>query len=111
MDEIIRRAYPLYDELLRANNAIDFDDLLMNTGLLFQEHADVREKYQRRYEHVLVDEFQDTNMRSISWCACSAAPQDNVFVVGDEDQGIYAFRGADYRNVMQFPAGLSRPPR
>jgi DNA helicase-2/ATP-dependent DNA helicase PcrA len=100
--EVVRRAYARYQERLLANNAMDFDDLLMQTALLLRENAAVREKYQRRLEHILVDEFQDTNTAQYQLVQLLAKPQENVFVVGDEDQGIYAFRGADYRNVLQF---------
>ncbi len=100
--EIVTRVYPEYQRRLVSSNAVDFDDLLMQTALLLRDNADVREKYQHRYEHVLVDEFQDTNQAQYQLVKILAAPQDNVLVVGDEDQGIYAFRGADYRNVMQF---------
>lgn len=100
--EVVSRIYPAYQRRLQDSNAMDFDDLLMQTVLLFRKNADVREKYQRRYEHVLVDEFQDTNQAQYQLVRLLGEPQENVFVVGDEDQGIYAFRGADYRNVMQF---------
>jgi DNA helicase II / ATP-dependent DNA helicase PcrA len=100
--ELVRRAYPMYQRALVANNAMDFDDLLMQTVVLLQTHEPTREKYQRRMEYVLVDEFQDTNQAQYTLVKLLAAPQQNVFVVGDEDQGIYAFRGADYRNVHQF---------
>jgi DNA helicase II / ATP-dependent DNA helicase PcrA len=100
--ELVRRAYPLYQAALINNNAMDFDDLLMQTVLLLRDNEMVREKYQRRFQYVLVDEFQDTNQAQYQLVRLFAAPQQNVFVVGDEDQGIYAFRGADYRNVMQF---------
>ena len=100
--EIVSRIYPKYQQRLISSNALDFDDLLMQTVILMRDNADVREKYQQRYEHVLVDEFQDTNTAQYQLVKILAAPQENVFVVGDEDQGIYAFRGADYRNVMQF---------
>ncbi len=100
--EIVRRAYGLYQQRLVESNAMDFDDLLMNTATLLTNHEEVREKYQQRYEYVLVDEFQDTNLAQYELVRILGRPQENVFVVGDEDQGIYAFRGADYRNVMQF---------
>jgi DNA helicase-2/ATP-dependent DNA helicase PcrA len=100
--EIVRQAYPMYQAALVNNNALDFDDLLMQTALLMQFNDEVRARYQHRYQHVLVDEFQDTNQAQYQLVRLFSAPQDNVFVVGDEDQGIYAFRGADYRNVMQF---------
>lgn len=101
-NEIVGRVYPVYQEMLVANNAMDFDDLLMQTVLLLRDHDEVREKYGRFYEHILVDEFQDTNIAQYKLVELFGQPQNNIFVVGDEDQGIYAFRGADYRNVMQF---------
>ncbi len=100
--EITARVYARYQELLVSSNARDFDDLLMDTAMLMRDNADVREKYQKYYEYLLVDEFQDTNAAQYVLVRLLAAPQNNVFVVGDEDQAIYAFRGADYRNVMQF---------
>ncbi|NPV66720.1 MAG: UvrD-helicase domain-containing protein [Anaerolineae bacterium] len=100
--EIVSRVYFAYQEILLGSNAMDFDDLLMQTVLLFQQYADVAAKYQRRYEHVLVDEFQDTNYAQYKLIHALAAPQNNLFAVGDPDQSIYAFRGADYRNVQRF---------
>jgi DNA helicase II / ATP-dependent DNA helicase PcrA len=100
--EVVRRAYPLYQKRLVDNNAMDFDDLLVQTVYLLRDNELVREKYQRRFEYIMVDEFQDTNQAQYQLVRIMGRPQDNVFVVGDEDQGIYAFRGADYRNVMQF---------
>jgi DNA helicase-2/ATP-dependent DNA helicase PcrA len=102
LGEIVRRAYTRYEDLLLASNARDFDDLLMDTVLLFQENDAVRERYQHYYEYLLVDEFQDTNTAQYQLVKILGRPQDNVFVVGDEDQAIYGFRGADYRNVLQF---------
>jgi DNA helicase II / ATP-dependent DNA helicase PcrA len=101
-EEIVVRAYQRYQAVLLDNNALDFDDLLMQMVILLQENAAVCEKYQRLFDFVLVDEFQDTNMAQYELVKLLAAPQNNVFVVGDEDQSIYAFRGADYRNVLQF---------
>lgn len=100
--EIVRQVYPRYQAILRAANAMDFDDLLMNMVLLMRNVPHVRDKYQNRFDFVLVDEFQDTNTVQYQLVQLFAAPQNNVFVVGDEDQAIYAFRGADYRNVMRF---------
>ncbi|MAS36882.1 MAG: hypothetical protein CL610_22960 [Anaerolineaceae bacterium] len=100
--EIVGRVYPSYQEILVANNAMDFDDLLMQTVLLLRDNPEVAEKYGRFYEHILVDEFQDTNMAQYKLVQLFGQPQNNIFVVGDEDQGIYAFRGADYRNVQHF---------
>ncbi|MEO1646708.1 MAG: UvrD-helicase domain-containing protein, partial [Chloroflexota bacterium] len=100
--EVVSRVYPEYQKKLRDNNAMDFDDLLVNMVLLLRNHDIVREKYQQRYPYVLVDEFQDTNTVQYQLVQLISRPQNNVFVVGDEDQSIYAFRGADYRNVLRF---------
>jgi DNA helicase II / ATP-dependent DNA helicase PcrA len=102
LTEVTRRVYQRYQRMLVDNNAMDFDDLLMNMVLLMRRDDEAREKYQRWFEHILVDEFQDTNTAQYQLVKLLAAPQNNAFVVGDEDQAIYAFRGADYRNVMQF---------
>ena len=100
--EIVKQVYGMYQAALRDANAMDFDDLLLNMALLMRDNETVREKYQQRFEYVLVDEFQDTNKVQYELVRCFAAPQDKVFVVGDEDQAIYAFRGADYRNVLRY---------
>ncbi len=100
--EVVARVYPEYQAFLQKNNAVDFDDLLMQTVLLLQHNETVRQKYQTRFQAVLVDEFQDTNTAQYQLVKLFAAPQHNVFVVGDEDQSIYAFRGADFRNVQRF---------
>jgi DNA helicase-2/ATP-dependent DNA helicase PcrA len=100
--EIVVRAYQRYQAILLDNNAMDFDDLLMNMVILLQDNPEVAFKYQRHFEFVLVDEFQDTNTAQYKLVRLLGLPQNNVFVVGDEDQSIYAFRGADYRNVLQF---------
>ncbi len=101
-EEVIRRIYERYQHLLAENNALDFDDLLMKTVQLFHRNDAVRAKYQRRYPFILVDEWQDTNMAQYELVKLLAGAQANLFVVGDEDQSIYAFRGADYRNVARF---------
>jgi DNA helicase-2/ATP-dependent DNA helicase PcrA len=88
--------------MLLASNGVDFDDLLLWTARLLEEEPAVREKYARRYEHVLVDEFQDTNMAQYRLIKNLASYHNNIFVVGDTDQSIYAWRGADYRNVLRF---------
>jgi DNA helicase-2/ATP-dependent DNA helicase PcrA len=101
-DEVIKRVYTRYQELLLANNGLDFDDLLLWTARLMEETPEVREKYAQRYEHVLVDEFQDTNLAQYKLLRQLASFHNNIFVVGDADQSIYAWRGADYRNVLRF---------
>ncbi len=101
-EEMIVRIYERYDQLLRDSNAVDFDDLLLWMVKLLDENDSVREKYARRFEHVLVDEFQDTNMAQYTLVKLLASYHLNIFVVGDEDQSIYRWRGADYRNVLRF---------
>jgi len=101
-EEIAARVYVRYQDLLRDNNAMDFDDLLMMSVELLQGRADVRDVYQERYLHVLVDEFQDTNMAQYELVKLLVAKHRNLFVVADEDQSIYSWRGADYRNVLRF---------
>lgn len=101
-EEIVARVYERYQKVLIENNALDFDDLLLVTLQLFRRHADVREKYQQQYHHVMVDEFQDTNMVQYELTRLVAGGYKNLFVVGDLDQGVYSWRGADYRNVLRF---------
>ncbi len=100
--EIVAQAYSRYQAILLDNNALDFDDLLMQTALLLRDDADVQKKYQNQIGFLLVDEFQDTNMAQYELVRLIGQPHNNVFAVGDEDQGIYAFRGADFRNVLRF---------
>ena len=101
-DEVVRRVYQRYQELLLACNALDFDDLLLWMAKLLEDNLAVREKYARRYEHVLVDEFQDTNLAQYVLLKHLSSFHGNIFVVGDTDQSIYRWRGADYRNVLRF---------
>lgn len=101
-DELVRRVYTRYQELLLANNSLDFDDLLLWTAWLLEENSEVRDRYSRRYEHILVDEFQDTNTAQYRLLRQLASFHGNLFVVGDADQSIYRWRGADYRNVLRF---------
>ena len=100
--EITRRVYEQYQLTLQANNAMDFDDLMMNTVLLFDERPDILQTYQEKYLHILVDEFQDTNTTQYALIQRLAANNDNVFAVGDSDQSIYKWRGADFRNIQRF---------
>lgn len=95
------RVYKRYQFDLKKNNAVDFDDLLLKTLELFSTHPQVLAKYQRQFEYVLVDEYQDTNKVQYLLTKLLAAPQNNVFVVGDAAQAIYSWRGADYRNLLQ----------
>lgn len=101
-DEVVKRVYILYQQILLANNALDFDDLLLYTANLLDQNPSVRERYARRYEHILIDEFQDTNLAQYVLLRHLASFHRNIFAVGDSDQSIYRWRGADYRNVRRF---------
>jgi len=100
--EIVKRVYVRYQQLLALNNAYDFDDLLVEVVRLFDTHPDVLAKYQRLYEHILVDEFQDTNTAQYAMLKRLARERHNLYCVGDPDQSVYGWRGADYRNVHRF---------
>ena len=94
--------YAEYQARLRKAGAMDFDDLLLNTVALFRQHPDVLDHYRQRFEHILVDEYQDTNQAQNEIVLLLAAGHQNVCIVGDTDQSVYKFRGADFRNIMQF---------
>lgn len=98
----VSEAYELYQAKLKENNALDFDDLLFLAVRLLEEKDDVREKYQERFQYVLVDEYQDTNHAQYALTKILAAQWRNICVVGDADQSIYAWRGADIRNIIDF---------
>ncbi|HLA41879.1 MAG TPA: UvrD-helicase domain-containing protein, partial [Aggregatilineales bacterium] len=100
--KMVRQAYLGYAEELRTNNALDFDDLLMQTVILFRNHPRILQEYQQHYPYMLVDEFQDTNLAQYELVRMLAEAQRNIFVVGDPDQSIYAFRGANYENITRF---------
>jgi DNA helicase-2/ATP-dependent DNA helicase PcrA len=102
IDDIVKRLYGRYQQLLAANNAFDYDDLLMVPVRLLNDNAEVLARYQRYYEHILVDEFQDTNTAQYSLLQLLAQKHRSLYVVGDPDQGVYRWRGADYRNVHRF---------
>ncbi|SEF55660.1 ATP-dependent helicase [Algoriphagus boritolerans] len=94
--------YQRYQERLFKAGAMDFDDLLFNTNVLFRDHLDVLNKYQQRFKYVMVDEFQDTNISQYLITKKLAAVHQNICVVGDDAQSIYAFRGADIQNILNF---------
>ncbi len=98
----IAEIYTLYSQKLKQNNALDFDDLLLLTIRLFQEQHEVLEKYQQRFQYVMVDEYQDTNRAQYLLTKLLTEKTRNLFVVGDADQSIYAWRGADIRNILDF---------
>ena len=101
-EEVAGRVFERYQEMLKASNALDFDDLLMRTVELFRTHKDVLERYQSRYMHVMVDEFQDTNLVQYELVKMLAGKFRNLCVVGDPDQSIYSWRSADLRNILNF---------
>ena len=110
IEKTLAEAYTLYQRRLREANAVDFDDLIMTTVHLLQAFPDVAEHYRRRFRHVLVDEYQDTNhaqyvlVRELTGAAAEddPLPPAELCVVGDADQSIYAFRGATIRNILAF---------
>lgn len=102
--EIAARVYARYQQFLKANGALDFDDLLMLAVRLFDMHKDVLRRYQQRYTCILVDEFQDTDGAQYQLLRLLSAEHKNLFAVGDEDQSIYGWRGADFRNIQRFRA-------
>jgi DNA helicase-2/ATP-dependent DNA helicase PcrA len=99
--EVVKRIYERYQALLTVNGGLDFDDLLMVTARTFSQSPDVLAKYQERYRHILVDEFQDTNQAQYVLLQQLSGYHRNLFCVADEDQSIYAWRGADYRNIRR----------
>jgi DNA helicase II / ATP-dependent DNA helicase PcrA len=101
-EELAARIRLRYDPFLEQNNALDFDDLLMRTVWLFDRHPEVLEKYQKRFKYVMVDEYQDTNRAQYLMVRHLASKHRNLAVVGDDDQSIYKFRGADVRNILSF---------
>jgi DNA helicase-2/ATP-dependent DNA helicase PcrA len=100
--EKVAHTFEEYRKELRKSNALDFDDLLLETVRLLKSSQAVRERYQRRYQYMLIDEYQDTNRPQYELIKLLAGPEHNVCVVGDEDQSIYSWRGADIRNILEF---------
>src|SRR5213592_3677726 len=103
-DQTVADVYALYQRRLFASNAVDFDDLLMLTVDVLERFPEAAERWQKSFRYILVDEYQDTNHAQYRLLQLLAGERKNVFVVGDPDQSIYAFRGADIRNIMEFEA-------
>lgn len=101
-EKVVLKIYIKYEETLRKNNAIDFDDLLILPLKLFREYPSVLEKYQQRFQYILIDEYQDTNEAQYILTKMISAKYRNICCVGDNDQSIYSFRGANYRNILNF---------
>lgn len=100
--KLVAKVYKKYSERLRSSNAMDFDDLIMNTVLLLENDKEVKEYYQRKFRYVSVDEFQDTNVAQLRLTALLGGGYGNLMVVGDDDQSIYRFRGAVVANILNF---------
>ncbi len=100
--KIVAKVYPEYQKRLRDNYALDFDDLLFETVNLFRHNPHILEKYQGIFKFIMIDEFQDTNKAQYVFAKILSEAHNNIFVVGDMSQAIYSFRGADYRNIMNF---------
>ena len=102
MEKIAYEIYKEYNIKLKKNNSVDFDDLLRIPVLLFQNHPDILEFYQNKYQYILIDEYQDTNEVQYKLVKLLSKKYQNLFVVGDPDQSIYQFRGANYKNILNF---------
>ena len=102
IDEVVVKVYHKYNERLKESAAVDFDDLLMLPVKLFESNKDILERYQERYKYILIDEYQDTNPVQYKLSKLLASKYKNIFVVGDMNQSIYAFRQADYHNIINF---------
>ena len=101
-DKVVYEVYDEYEKSLKRSNAIDFDDLLLLPIKLFNEHKEVLEKYQEQYKYVFIDEYQDTNKPQYLMSKMISAKYKNITVVGDNDQAIFTWRGADYKNILNF---------
>ncbi len=108
VERMAAELYPAYEEHLRKNNALDFDDMLAFAVRLMRERPEVREKYQTRFEHILVDEFQDVNLAQYDLVKLLAEKHQNITIVGDDDQSIYAWRGADVEYILKFGAAFAK---
>ncbi|UCH81780.1 MAG: DUF3553 domain-containing protein [Nitrospiraceae bacterium] len=101
-DEKFARVYVRYQDELRKNNALDFDDLIMHTVKLYEDHPGVLKRYQKEFSHLMIDEFQDTNTSQYRLAKLLASKHKNICAVGDDDQSIYKFRGAEIKNLQTF---------
>jgi len=102
VEEVAAQVYQLYEQRLRQNNAMDFDDLLLNMIHLLEQFPDVLQHYQQQFRYILVDEYQDTNAAQFRVLSLLAQSHRNLCVVGDDAQSIYGWRGADITNILEF---------
>ncbi len=96
------KVYPVYEKILKDNSALDFDDLIIKTVQLLQNHKQIRDKWQRQFHYIMIDEYQDTNAAQYKLVKLLTNPDNNIAVVGDDWQSIYSWRGADFRNILNF---------
>lgn len=96
------KVYSVYQSMLKSSNAMDFDDIIMQTVILLRENEDIRQYYAHKFRYVCVDEYQDTNLAQFELCSLFASEWRNIMVVGDDDQSIYRFRGATIENILSF---------
>ena len=101
-EQIAYEVYKEYKKVLKKNNSVDFDDLLLLPVQLFKDHKDILERYQDKFQYILIDEYQDTNEVQYRLSKLLSNKHQNIFVVGDPDQSIYMFRGANYKNILHF---------
>ena len=101
-EEIVLKVYQMYEQKLKTNNSLDFDDLLMQPIILFNKYPEVLKEYQEQFKYILIDEYQDTNEAQYTLTKMISAKYKNICVVGDSDQSIYAFRGSNYKNILNF---------
>ncbi|MBL7031661.1 MAG: DUF3553 domain-containing protein [Nitrospira sp.] len=107
-DEKFARVYVRYQDELKKNNALDFDDLIMLAVKLFEKHPSILKKYQKEFSHVMIDEFQDTNISQYKFARLLCSKHKNICAVGDDDQSIYKFRGANVGNIRNFKKDFSK---
>ena len=96
------RVYPVYEQILKEASALDFDDLIIRTARMLKAHREIREKWQAQFTYIMIDEYQDTNAAQYQLVKLLTSPAKNIAVVGDDWQSIYSWRGADYRNILNF---------
>ncbi|MCD4692457.1 MAG: UvrD-helicase domain-containing protein, partial [Calditrichales bacterium] len=102
LNEFLPEIYKLYQKILTANNALDFDDLLIKPLELFEKFPEIQQKYAEKFKYIIIDEYQDTNKPQYLFVKKLAEAHNNIYVVGDEDQSIYGWRGADINNILNF---------
>jgi len=101
-EQIVLKVYKMYEQKLKSNNSLDFDDLLMGPIILFRKYPEILKEYQEKFKYILIDEYQDTNEAQYILTKMISAKYKNICVVGDSDQSIYAFRGSNYKNILNF---------